>query len=270
MNKDYLIAIDLDGTVVTDFNNYDYKSLRYLKKLAKHNKVIIATGRPYRSTKPIYEMLGLDTPIANYNGAMIHNPNDYLFPKTNITIDKDVVIELIKNKKDALINVFCEVEDDIYLWKKDDKIKPYLHSNGGTLAVGNPEDTLTDDPNGAIIYAETKWQQELSDYLIDKYKNKVNLRFWPLGDNLVLGEVYNAKTSKGQALKQIAQYYQIPAKKIIAFGDGHNDIELLKTATISVAMANSHPDLFEVAKYITKSVYKHGVYYFLKKYFHKL
>jgi hydroxymethylpyrimidine pyrophosphatase-like HAD family hydrolase len=61
MNKDFLIAVDLDGTLVTDFDNYDHKSIRYLKKLAKTNYVVIATGRPYRSTKPAYEMLELDT-----------------------------------------------------------------------------------------------------------------------------------------------------------------------------------------------------------------
>ncbi|MCK9536449.1 MAG: HAD family hydrolase [Bacilli bacterium] len=270
MNKDFLIAIDLDGTVVTDFDKYDYKSLRYLKKISRNNIIVIATGRPYRSTKPIYEMLEINTPIINYNGAMVHNPNDYLFPKSTITISKDVIIDLLKEKGDAIINVFCEVEDEIYLWKKDDQIKPYLHADGGTLLIGNPEEILNNDPNGAIIYAEAKWQQTLYDYITAKYNNEVHLRFWPLANDFVLGEVYNAKTSKGQALKKIAHYYRIPDKKIIAFGDGHNDIDLLQAATISVAMANSHPKLFAVAKYITKSVQKHGVYYFLKKYFHKL
>ena len=269
MNKDFLIAVDLDGTLVTDFDNYDHKSIRYLKKLAKTNYVVIATGRPYRSTKPAYEMLELDTPIINYNGALVHNPSDYFFPKTIITIDKQVIIDLIKEKSDAIINVFCEVEDDIYLWKKDDQIRPFLHADGGNLAIGDPQDILHNDPNGAIIYAEAAKQEEISAYLKSKHDN-IDLRFWPIPDGLVLGEVYNAKTSKGRALKKVAHYYGIPDKKIIAFGDGHNDIDLLGSASVSVAMANGHPELLKIAKYITKSVENNGVYYFLKKYFHRL
>ena len=59
----------------------------------------------------------------------------------------------------------------------------------------------------------------------------------------------------------------MPFEKTIAIGDGHNDIELFENVNISVAMANSHKDLLKNAKYITKSVSEHGVYYFLKDFF---
>lgn len=264
MIKDYLIAVDLDGTLVTGFDRYDRKSIRYLRKLVKANLIVIATGRPYRSTKPAYEMLELDTPIINYNGALVHNPHDYLFPKTMITIDKQIIADLIRDKADAIINIFCEVEDDIYLWKKDDQIQPYLHADGGTLSIGNPEDILHSDPNGAIVYATAEKQEEITAYIAERYQN-VNTRFWPLPDGLVLGEIYNAKTSKGAALKKIAHYYGVPDKRIIAFGDGHNDIDMLQAAAVPVAMANGHPELLQAARYITKSVENHGVYHFLKK-----
>ena len=117
MKKGYLIAVDLDGTVITGFDNYDKKSFALLKELANEHKVVIATGRPYRSSKYYYDLLGLNTPLINYNGSLVHNPHDALFPKYMITIPKESLYDIIEQNRDILINLFCEIEDDIYLWK---------------------------------------------------------------------------------------------------------------------------------------------------------
>ena len=80
MIKDYLIAVDLDGTLVTGFDRYDRKSIRYLRKLAKANLIVIATGRPLPTDG--YEMLEL---VADHQlTALVHNPRLPL-PKTMIT-----------------------------------------------------------------------------------------------------------------------------------------------------------------------------------------
>ena len=57
----------------------------------------------------------------------------------------------------------------------------------------------------------------------------------------------------------IREYYHIKKEHTIAFGDGHNDIEMLSYVEYGVAMANSHPELIKNAKYITKSVKEHGI-----------
>ncbi len=86
MKKGYLIAIDLDGTLIQGFDNYDKLSFDLLKKLAKDNTIVIATGRPFRSSKYYYDILGLNTPIINYNGALVHHPSDTNFEKNMITV----------------------------------------------------------------------------------------------------------------------------------------------------------------------------------------
>ena len=57
--KGYLIAIDLDGTLLTGFDNYDKKSFELLKEISKNNFIVISTGRPYRSSKYYYDLLDL-------------------------------------------------------------------------------------------------------------------------------------------------------------------------------------------------------------------
>ena len=267
MNKPYLIAVDLDGTLITNFDHCDEKSFGLLKALSKDNYVVIATGRPFRSSKYYYDLLGLKTPIINYNGALVQNPSDLNFEKTMITIDRCVVINLIKDNEDILLNVFCEIEDDIFLWKETDEIVPYLHITGGNLKVGNFDLILSGDANGAIVLAKLGSEERLTKYLKDKYGDGVNIRFW-YNETLAIAEIYNPLTSKGNAIRGIAKYYGIPMDRTIAIGDGHNDIEMIQTVKYGVAMGESHESLLAVASLQTLPVSESGVYHFLSDFFH--
>lgn len=269
MTKAYLIAIDLDGTLLTNFDNYDRQSFQLLEQLAKEHYVVIATGRPYRSSIYYYDLLKLNTPIVNYNGALVQNPHDRRFPKTMITLDRNIIRSLIADNDDILINVFCEIEDDIFLWKDTAEIIPYLHISGGTLQIGNLDLILHGDPNGAIIIAKPGHEDYLRQYLASTFPNQANIRFW-YNESLAIAEIYHPLTSKGNALAQIAAYYQIPKERIIAIGDGHNDIEMIQYAHWGVAMGGAHPDLLKVAKHRTLSVTDNGVYHYLNNFFKKM
>ena len=66
----YLIVLDLDGTLMMDFSTYDEETFEYLNMLREQGHIImLATGRPYRSSHFVYELLHLNTPLINYNGA---------------------------------------------------------------------------------------------------------------------------------------------------------------------------------------------------------
>lgn len=80
--RQFLFIVDLDGTLLDDtvtsrINDLSKKAIQ--KAIQQGHVVCIVTGRPWRSTKGIYEELGLNTVVANYNGAFIHNPKDASF-----------------------------------------------------------------------------------------------------------------------------------------------------------------------------------------------
>ena len=51
----------------------------------------------------------------------------------------------------------------------------------------------------------------------------------------------------------------------MAFGDGDNDLELLQTAGLGVAMGNASPRLQAVARDVCGSVDQDGIYFYCKK-----
>ena len=67
-----LVAIDLDGTLLTDSKQVSEQTSEALCCLPRRDvKVIIASARPPRSVRHVYQALGLDTWQINYNGALI-------------------------------------------------------------------------------------------------------------------------------------------------------------------------------------------------------
>ena len=75
MAEKHLIALDLDGTLLKNDKTISHKTKHVIQKAREAGHVVmIATGRPFRSSEMYYRELQLDTPIVNFNGAFVHHP----------------------------------------------------------------------------------------------------------------------------------------------------------------------------------------------------
>lgn len=269
--KPYLIVLDLDGTLMLDFSTYDMETFDYLRKL-KHDGhiIILATGRPLRSSYFVYDALGLDTPLINYNGARITNPKDANYPITDLRINRNDLLDIIEHSRKDMINVFCEIIDDIYVLDYNEDIHPFLHihSDYGKVHVGELKDTLPDHPNGALFFLKKEGVESFVTYVNTYYQGKLFPRYWEVTNHYIV-ELYNPLVDKSVGFRAACEYYHIPIERTIAIGDGHNDIGLITSAHIGVAMANAHPDLIPYAKYRTDRFDQQGILKFLKKFFEK-
>ncbi len=263
----HLIVIDLDGTLLLDFANYDEETFDYLRKLKKAGHIImLATGRPKRSSYFVYEALGLDSPLINYNGALICNPKDEKYPKTDLRIDRLALLDIIDFIQDSMINVFCEIGDDIYVQDYNDAILPFLHIEGGTLHTGSLKTILPDNPNSALLFLKEGATEKLENYIKIHYHKTLLSRNWQIDHNYIV-EIFNCLVDKSIGFIDACRYYHIPWQNTIAIGDGHNDIKLLQSAKTAVAMGNANPELIPYANYVTDRFDKQGVLKFLKHYF---
>ena len=64
---------------------------------------------------------------------------------------------------------------------------------------------------------------------------------------------------KSTGIKHILEYYQIDVKETISFGDGGNDIPMLKYTHIGIAMGNASDEVKQAASYITDTVDNEGI-----------
>ncbi len=270
--KNQLIALDLDGTLLYDWQTLDTQTRNYLIHLrSEGHDLVIATGRPYRSSVRYYRALGLDTPLINYNGGLITWKSNPDFEEVNVVLNRETVIDIFEQNKPYIYNAFCEIKDDLYVMRRTDMYEELLHlEDGARLHVGDFKDILPAGTNGFIIIANPEKGHLIEEYVQKYYSDEVSTRNW--GDEYqFIIELYTPETNKGKALKHVAETLGYRKDDIIAFGDGHNDIEMLQYAGLGVAMANAQENLKAVADVVSPHTHQQqAIKHFLIDYFKKV
>ncbi|MCH5179752.1 MAG: HAD family phosphatase [Erysipelotrichales bacterium] len=265
MNK-YLIALDMDGTLLNDKKEICPKTKEYLKKLQKDGHIIvIASGRPIRAIKKYYDELELTSPIVCYNGANIIVPNSPDFKEICFSFPKEIVKEIYSDLKDKYIdNVMCETNEKLWLVQDDEILGEFFWLDDMELIKGDLHQNLDENPMTMIIRSiSTDYNDEIRN-AIKKHKD-LSLRFWG-GVYNSYSEIYFNYVSKASGLEYIAKLFNIPTQNIIAFGDAQNDIEMFNLSGISVAMQNADDDTKKHAKIISEFDNNHdGIVYVLKQ-----
>src|SRR4051812_23005477 len=105
-----LVAIDLDGTLLDRSKKLSERAAVALKSLPNMGvKVIIASARPPRSVRAIYQGLGLDTCQINYNGALIWDEPTQQ-PVFHRPMNPKLVQMMIDRARDMFEEVLVSVE----------------------------------------------------------------------------------------------------------------------------------------------------------------
>jgi len=78
--------------------------------------------------------------------------------------------------------------------------------------------------------------------------------------------IISKNASKENAMLKASEYFNIPLAQMIAFGDDSNDIGMLKTAGISVAMGNAIAEVKDIADFVTTSNNDDGIAVWIEKY----
>lgn len=246
-----LFLFDIDGTLTYDnvVPKSTIQAIKILKQLGY--KVWIATGRNYRLAKPFMDLIDAD-------GAICSN-GQYAFDQHHVYIDapipKDTLVALFKDI-DALDGTYHYLSKEVFATPKAHplsfrfidalhierpKIDPDLYMNEAIYLVN----ACLQDPKDVIGLKNT--YPELDFIAPNAYGFDVQLQGF----------------GKGEALSQIIKHHQI-TDEIIAFGDNLNDLSLLKTAHIGVAMGNAHDDLKALASHVTSHVLDDGIWLALK------
>ena len=262
----YLIAFDMDGTLLNSEKKITFKTAHLLKKLAKQgHKIVISSGRPIRSILSCYNKLKLDTPMICYNGELIYSPCDQNFKEERHVIPKKVIFEILEKVGKNRLNVMCETDDEIFVDKPDKYLGKFFWYDKMNIHQGNIYDILNKDTMTFLVHCPEEYRHTNEiEKIVGKWPDLVPI-FW-IGSPYF--EIHHKETSKGTGIKAIAEYYNIPRERVIAFGDATNDIEMFEYAHTSVLMSNAKFDLKDKVTMVSLKDNDHdGIYYTLKKLF---
>ena len=254
------VAMDLDRTILGASLELSDRLVRAVARVRRTGvEAIVATGRMFRSARPFALELELDTPLICYQGALIADPTTGEWLKHDpmpVPLAREVIGEVTAGGHH--LNVY--VDDELYVADLNPYALEYArHSKLEPHAVG---DLLTwlHSPTTKIVVVGRPHD-------LDTLEVGLQARF---GSRLFIAkslpqflEIAEPSVSKGTGLRWTCERLGIDTGRVMAFGDGQNDIELLETAGTGVAVEDADPLLLEHAAFTVPSVEKDGVARFL-------
>jgi len=255
--KHELIVFDLDDTLLNKEHKLSSKTISAIKSLkAKGKKITIATGRMFVSALPYVEELEIDLPVISYNGAYVCDPKSHevIF---HHAISTDLVQAIIKEAEQEGLHINLYYGDDFYVKERNKGVEIYEEIAG---VKGKTIGKLSENYKGEatkILLIEK--DQEKKYHYLDYFKENY-------GDKLEITESkeyfieFTAKNvSKGEALEKLAKSLNIPQKKVIAVGNGFNDLTMIKWADLGIAVDNAPQHVKEKANLIAGHHDENGV-----------
>jgi hypothetical protein len=252
-----LIAIDLDGTLLTSDKAITPRTLRAIRAVVGQGvKVIIASARPPRSVAKVYKHLRLDTCVICYNGALIYDPpaKEVLYHQP---IERALAHEVIEaaRKKYPDIFVSAEVLDHWFTDRISREYQTEVAKQFTPDHMGPIETWLTQDVTKIMFLGPPGHIRVIRRMLTSTYG--MNLAMTQSETELL--QVMSAEVSKGAALKFVCDRYGVPLQRTIAIGDQVNDIDMLKLAGVGIAMGLAPESVKRAADYITSGNDHDGV-----------
>lgn len=254
-----LIALDLDGTLLNSDGIVSDATKLHLQKLKEKGHIItIATGRILNRA-----LVGTDgAEFANY---IVSDAGAAVFKNDGINKEwKEVYAQVLS--KEIVENIASYYDKDKFMTINIcDRNK--IHHYDQTVNITEFLENINEIIHVSVSFINNEFVEEYLKIFTKKFPMlKVEIMQDSFGEVKWL-EIAQKGVEKYKGITEVAKLEGILNKNIIAFGDGLNDVEMLKKCGIGVAMKNALPEVKEQADYITsRTNNENGVVEFLKEY----
>jgi Cof subfamily protein (haloacid dehalogenase superfamily) len=239
---------DIDGTIL-DFGAADiHPSVKEaLASLRRHGiKIFIATGRA-PGIIPAFPDVPFDG-IISFNGGYCYTPDEVI---CRIPMDHKDVQTVIQNAKNLGLPAMLANEKRMGANFYQKELNDYMQVSQHTCEIIADYDALSNDD----IYQMMIGSSPEQDDLLLKNTSQVCITRWY--HHAV--DVIPSFCGKDRAIEKILSFYNFDLKDSIAFGDGGNDLSMIRYAGTGVAMGNAGDEVKNAANYVTDTCTDDGV-----------
>ncbi len=260
-----MIGLDLDGTLLTDKKELTDRTKAALRRAIELGiTVLVASGRPWMGVpEELRNFPGMRYALTSNGARIIDTKDDRVIEEHLLSPELALKALAVCGKYDTLQEVYFDgqgyaPEDQMaYVEKyhRNPSMCEYMRKT--RLPVKDIRKLVEQENRGLdkvqALFAdmderETAWkelEQEKGLELVGSLQYNI--------------EINAAGVNKGTGLVNLGRMLGIRRKEIMAFGDGDNDIAMLREAGFGVAMANADEQVKAAADYITLSNEEEGV-----------
>ncbi len=263
-----LIAIDLDGTLLTDDKLVTPRTEAALRAVTAQGRTIcLVTGRMLGSTAGYAAQAGLDSPVAVLNGSLI--TRDTEAPIFDGAIDPAHLEESL-TLTDPEIALYWFTRRELLTEPAGESQLDYMKTwNNGHDTICVPE--LAEHLQAPVYQIHRVGSRERLTALAAHYSGRTDLicELFPSNRGpLCHLELRLAGTNKGAGLRRLAAHHDVSLDQTLAIGDWINDLPLLETAGHAVAMGNAWSQVKAAAdEVLERTNNQEGVAHYLERTF---
>ena len=246
-----IVFFDIDGTLIDPKTGcISPKTREAVKRLHQAGILLcVVTGRPPASL-PDFGDLHFDV-ISTFNGSFCRAGDQAIYSNP---IDPADVRLVLRNAAELGRPVSVAVQDRLAANGLDPDLGDYYRVAGLELTVAEDFDETCREP----IYQIMLGCRECDHPAILRDTNNVKIAVsWERAVDVI-----PATGGKGSAIRHILDHYGLDPAQALAFGDSHNDIEMLQAVGTGVAMGNATAQLKTIADRVCGPVSEDGIYHY--------
>jgi Cof subfamily protein (haloacid dehalogenase superfamily) len=263
-----LLALDVDGTLLDPAGELR-PTVRDAVMAAQQRglRVVLCTGRRFRTARPLAQALQLDGPLVVHNGALVKDlASGQTLQQSYIAAEMyHPALALLRRLSTPMMYVDAFHENVDILTEPMEGAHPfqreYLQDQLAHCRI--VDDIASPLAHGVLmlsIMADGTNLQALRPVVEQTMgtRGRVHLLVNKNYQGYIL-EILQAGVSKWQALQQLAAQQGITPEEIIAVGDDHNDLDMIRYAGLGIAMGNAVDTVQAAADAITGSNAEDGL-----------
>ncbi|MBJ8995105.1 Cof-type HAD-IIB family hydrolase [Citrobacter braakii] len=251
-----LIAVDMDGTFLSDQKTYNRERFmaQYRQMKEQGIRFVVASGNQYYQLISFFPELASEISFVAENGGWVVSEGEDVFNGELAKDDFQAIVEHLLTRTDIDI-IACGKNSAYTLKRYSDEHKTvsamYYHRLEFVDNFDNLNDiffkfglNISDD---RIPQVQADLHEAIGDIMVPVHTGYGSI-------DLIIPGVH-----KAYGLRLLQQRWNITDDEVVVFGDGGNDIEMLRQAGFSFAMANAHEPVIQAAKYSAGSNNEEGV-----------
>lgn len=254
-----VIAADLDGTLLPlrldGTQALTPLSISVVTALGQVGiTTILVTGRMFRSAACYARDLGLDGPVAAYQGALIREVGSgRLIHHDPVSVESALEVLDLLEPEGHPVNLY--IEDDLYVARRTEEVDRYERLSGMKANVVGRLSSFLDRPTTKIgVGGEPAVIDGLLTSLRAQFEGRlIVVKTWPF-----FLEMTSPTATKARALQILGERLGFAAHDVLAFGDSYNDADMLAWAGTGVAMRGAPPEVVAAADFVCDPVERDG------------
>ncbi len=249
-------ACDLDRTLIAEDLVLRPRTLRAIRAAREVGiRVIVVTGRMFRSVRPYLTQAGIEEPVVCYQGAVVAEPVSGEFLRHE-PIPLGLAREAIAAVEAEGFGLNCYVDDELYVASATPEARRYAEFQRLPIHTVGPLLEWLEEPPTKLV---TIGEPTVLDALEAQLKTRFDGRLYISKSLPYFLEFASPDVTKGSGMAFVAEHLGFRAEETVAFGDGENDVELLEWAGYAIAVANAHPRALALADHVCPPPEEEGV-----------